>query len=94
MHLAICTLILLSLIAIGEKAFRFSANRCALIRKSVPLYLLFFAFLPAVSSNAQTQGNVVTESDTIGVKVYFRQGYSLLQPAFRENGVRLDASNI
>ena len=30
-------------------------------------------------------------TDTIRVKVYFRQGYSTLEPSFRDNGVRLDA---
>lgn len=29
------------------------------------------------------------QTDTIGVKVYFRQGYSIFEPDFRENGIRL-----
>lgn len=57
-------------------------------RFALPLLLLSLLLLP-VAASAQTD-NTITTADTVGVKVYFRQGYSSLQPAFRENGIRLD----
>ncbi len=51
--------------------------------------LLLPASLFAHSSNSNPQ-SFISKADTVGVKVYFRQGYSTLQPAFRENGIRLD----
>lgn len=54
----------------------------------MPLLLLSLLLLP-VAASAQAD-NTITTADTVGVKVYFRQGYSTLQPAFRENGIRLD----
>lgn len=54
----------------------------------MPLLLLSLLLLP-VAASAQAD-NTITTADTVGVKVYFRQGYSSLQPAFRENGIRLD----
>ena len=44
--------------------------------------MLFFGALRAQES---------PHTDTLGVKVYFRQGYSLLEPSYRDNGVRLAA---
>lgn len=44
--------------------------------------VLFFGTLRAQES---------PHTDTLGVKVYFRQGYSLLEPSYRDNGVRLAA---
>ena len=55
---------------------------------ALPLLLLSLLLLP-VAASAQAD-NTITTADTVGVKVYFRQGYSRLQPAFRENGIRLD----
>lgn len=55
---------------------------------ALPLLLLSLLLLP-VAASAQAD-NTITTADTVGVKVYFRQGYSTLQPAFRENGIRLD----
>ena len=57
-------------------------------RFALPLLLLSLLLLP-VAASAQAD-NTITSADTVGVKVYFRQGYSSLQPAFRENGIRLD----
>lgn len=57
-------------------------------RFALPLLLLSLLLLP-VAASAQTD-NTITTADTVGVKVYFRQGYSRLQPAFRGNGIRLD----
>ena len=57
-------------------------------RFAMPLLLLSLLLLP-VAASAQSD-NTITTADTVGVKVYFRQGYSTLQPAFRENGIRLD----
>lgn len=54
----------------------------------MPLLLLSLLLLP-VAASAQAD-NTITTADTVGVKVYFRQGYSTLQPAFRGNGIRLD----
>ena len=55
---------------------------------ALPLLLLSLLLLP-VAASAQSD-NTITTADTVGVKVYFRQGYSRLQPTFRENGIRLD----
>lgn len=55
---------------------------------ALPLLLVSLLLLP-VAASAQAD-NTITTADTVGVKVYFRQGYSRLQPAFRENGIRLD----
>lgn len=55
---------------------------------ALPLLLLSLLLLP-VAASAQAD-NTITSADTVGVKVYFRQGYSSLQPAFRGNGIRLD----
>lgn len=52
------------------------------------LLLVALLLLP-VAASAQSD-NTITTADTVGVKVYFRQGYSRLQPAFRDNGIRLD----
>lgn len=55
---------------------------------ALPLLLVSLLLLP-VAASAQSD-NSISVADTVGVKVYFRQGYSRLQPAFRENGIRLD----
>lgn len=55
---------------------------------ALPLLLVSLLLLP-VAASAQAD-NTITTADTVGVKVYFRQGYSKLQPAFRDNGIRLD----
>ena len=55
---------------------------------ALPLLLVSLFLLP-VAASAQAD-NTITTADTVGVKVYFRQGYSKLQPAFRGNGIRLD----
>lgn len=57
-------------------------------RFALPLLLVSLLLLP-VAASAQAD-NTITTADTVGVKVYFRQGYSSLQPAFRGNGIRLD----
>lgn len=57
-------------------------------RFALQLLLVAMLLLP-VAASAQAD-NTITTADTVGVKVYFRQGYSSLQPAFRENGIRLD----
>jgi hypothetical protein len=55
---------------------------------ALPLLLVSLLLL-SVAASAQAD-NTITTADTVGVKVYFRQGYSRLQPAFRGNGIRLD----
>lgn len=55
---------------------------------ALPLLLVSLFLLP-VAASAQAE-NSISVADTVGVKVYFRQGYSRLQPAFRDNGIRLD----
>lgn len=55
---------------------------------AMPLLLLSLLLLP-VAASAQAD-NTITTADTVGVKIYFRQGYSTLQPAFRGNGIRLN----
>lgn len=57
-------------------------------RFALQLLLVALLLLPvAASAQADT---TITTADPVGVKVYFRQGYSRLQPTFRENGIRLD----
>lgn len=51
---------------------------------ALPLLLVALLQFP-IAASAQT-----ADSDTVGVKVYFRQGYSTLQPSFRKNGIRLN----
>ena len=48
---------------------------------ALPLLLASLLLLPVVAS---------AQADTVGVMVYFGQGSSTLQPAFRDNGIRLD----
>lgn len=57
-------------------------------RFALQLLLVAMLLLPVVAS-AQSD-NSISVADTVGVKVYFRQGYSRLQLAFRGNGIRLD----
>lgn len=57
-------------------------------RFALQLLLVALLLLP-VAASAQAD-NTITTADTVGVKIYFRQGYSLLQPALRQNSVRLD----
>lgn len=54
------------------------------IRKWILTLLLAF---PLCAGYAQER----RQADTLRVKVYFRQGYSKLEPDFRDNGVRLDS---
>ena len=52
----------------------------------IPLFVLF-----ALScSFASAQNRHDSESDSIGVQIFFRKGYSTLQPDFRQNGMRVD----
>lgn len=51
------------------------------------LLLLVLLTLIFGSLSAQNPPSI----DTLGVKVYFRQGYSTLDPSFRDNGLRLAA---
>lgn len=71
-------------------SFTAYGSRRSLSKARFALQLLLVAqlLLPAAAS-AQAD-NTITAADTVGVKVYFRQGSSTLQPAFRENGIRLD----
>lgn len=62
---------------------RLSERFCAL-----PLLLVSLLLFP-VAASAQSD-NSISVTDTVSVKVYFQQGYSTLQPAFRDNGIRLD----
>lgn len=50
-------------------------------------FLILFLFSYCSHVWAQTDG----QTDSIGVKVYFRQGYSALDAAYRDNGLRLGA---
>lgn len=71
-------------------SFTAYGSRRSLSKARFALQLLLVALLlPPVAASAQAD-NTITTADTVGVKVYFRQGYSSLQPAFRENGIRLD----
>lgn len=68
-------------------AFRLSANISVHIC-NVATVLILIVFLICSAHSATAQSKEIP-TDTISVKVYFRQGYSILQPSFRQNGVRL-----
>ena len=51
--------------------------------KKTVLFLISVLFFGALLAQESPH------TDTLGVKVYFRQGYSLLEPSYRDNGVRL-----
>lgn len=71
-------------------SFTAYGSRRSLSKARIALQLLLVAMLLLpVAASAQAD-NTITTADTVGVKVYFRQGYSRLQPAFRGNGIRLD----
>ena len=53
--------------------------------KKTVLFLISVLFFGALRAQESPY------TDTLGVKVYFRQGYSLLEPSYRDNGVRLAA---
>lgn len=53
--------------------------------KKTVLFLISVLFFGALLAQESPH------TDTLGVKVYFRQGYSLLEPSYRDNGVRLAA---
>lgn len=53
--------------------------------KKIVLFLISVLFFGALYAQESPQ------ADTLGVKVYFRKGYSILEPAYRDNGARLDA---
>lgn len=55
------------------------------MRKGILLLIAVFATMLCVSAQETVQ------TDTVSVKVYFRQGYSSFEPAFRDNGIRLQA---
>ena len=50
--------------------------------------LILFLFL--LGSCWTSSGQETMRTDTISVKIYFRQGYSTLNPSFQDNGPRLD----
>jgi hypothetical protein len=71
-------------------SFTACGSRRSLSKARFALQLLLVALLLLpVAASAQAD-NTITTADTVGVKVYFRQGSSTLQPAFRDNSVRLD----
>lgn len=51
--------------------------------------LILFLFL--LGSCWPSFGQETMRTDTISVKIYFRQGYSTFEPSFRDNAARLDA---
>ena len=53
--------------------------------KKTVLFLISVLFFGALRAQESPH------TDTLGVKVYFRQGYSLLEPSYRDDGVRLAA---
>ena len=59
-------------------------NKLMQMKKTV-LFLISVLFFGALRAQESPH------TDTLGVKVYFRQGYSLLEPSYRDNGVRLAA---
>lgn len=67
-----------------------SGFRRRLSERLFALPLLIVSLLPHSVAASDRSHNSISVADTIGVKVFFRQGYSRLQPAFRENGIRLD----
>lgn len=112
MQLLFCTVILLSLIAVGVSLLLFipanakaaadaivriaacanarGSQACAKVAKFVVVYpalLISLIFSSHQTASAQTPGSPAT--DTIGVSVYFPQGYSKLVPSYRDNSKQL-----
>lgn len=71
-------------------SFTAYGSRRSLSKARFVLQLLLVALLLLPAAASAQADNTITAADTVGVKVYFRQGSSTLQPAFRENGIRLD----
>lgn len=71
-------------------SFTAYGSRRSLSKACFALQLLLVALLLLPAAASAQADNTITTADTVGVKIYFRQGYSSLQPAFRENSVRLD----
>lgn len=71
-------------------SFTAYGSRRSLSKARFALQLLLVALLLLPAAASAQADNTITAADTVGVKVYFRQGSSTLQPAFRENGIRLD----
>ena len=71
-------------------SFTACGSRRSLSKARFALQLLLVALLLLPVAALAQADNTITTADTVGVKVYFRQGSSILQPAFRDNSVRLD----
>lgn len=71
-------------------SFTAYGSRRSLSKARFALQLLLVALLLLPAAASAQADNTITAADTVGVKVYFRQGSSTLQPAFRDNSVRLD----
>lgn len=71
-------------------SFTAYGSRRSLSKARFALQLLLVALLLLPAAASAQADNTITTADTVGVKIYFRQGSSTLQPAFRENGIRLD----
>lgn len=67
--------------------FRSKLRRLSAVRlMPVRIVALTVTILLSLSAAANSE----SKADTIGVEVYFRQGYSRLQPSFHGNGARLE----
>lgn len=71
-------------------SFTAYGSRRSLSKARFALQLLLVALLLLPAAASAQADNTITTADTVVVKIYFRQGYSLLQPALRQNSVRLD----
>lgn len=71
-------------------SFTAYGSRRSLSKARFALQLLLVAMLLLPVAASAQANNTITTADTVVVKIYFRQGYSSLQPAFRGNGIRLD----
>ena len=56
-----------------------------MLRLAPLLFLLCLSVTPVRGQVAQTV------TDTVGVRIYYRQGHTAVDPAFRDNGAQLDA---
>ncbi len=88
MHRITCTRFLQSLLAPARVARRSRGCGRVHLRKVITAALLLLSCPLWAASDSD---GAREEADTVGVKVYFRRGYSALQPGYKGNGARMDS---
>lgn len=84
MHIVIFLPILLIYIVVLCRC-RLYAVKSAMLQ-SAPILFLFCMVAEPVNGQVSQ-----TVTDTVGVRIYYRQGHTAVEPTFRDNGMRLEA---